>query len=131
MNFWNQHDLFFVLFIFFFPRLTLLFSTVPFGGIFWWLGWIFAPRVLAAVLATISYMETNPMLVLLSWIWATSFELMEKRGAQWTLRKPKTPFVFRFIRSRHTKNDATNNKTNRTQNAGKSSGKYGDDVIDV
>ena len=82
INFWHVHGVFFILFMFFFPRLTLLFSSVPFGGFFWWLGWIFAPRLLVAVLATINYWQTNPILVVLSWCWALSGETAEKKGAR-------------------------------------------------
>lgn len=82
-NFWNHHGIFFLIFITLFPRLTLLFSNVAFGGLFWWLGFFFAPRVLVAVLATMSYMNSNPILVLISWIVAFSGESTEK----YTLRR--------------------------------------------
>ncbi|MGH8372346.1 MAG: hypothetical protein ACRETO_06410, partial [Gammaproteobacteria bacterium] len=61
-SFWFHHGLWFILFMFFFPRLTLLLSSVPFGGLFWWLGWIFAPRLLVAILATTNYWHTNMIL---------------------------------------------------------------------
>ncbi len=77
-NFWDHHGLFFLIFISFFPRLTLLFSSVPFGGLLWWLGFFFAPRVLVAVLATFSYWQTNPLLVIISWFVAISGESGEK-----------------------------------------------------
>lgn len=79
MNFWDNHGLFFILAMAFFPRLTLLFSSVPFGGVLWWLGFVFAPRILVAVLATMTYLETNPILVTLTWIWALSGETVEKK----------------------------------------------------
>ena len=79
MDFWSNHGVLFILFMFFFPRLTLLFSSVPFGGLFWWLGFIFAPRLLVAVLATTAYWQTNPILVTLTWFWALSGETFEKR----------------------------------------------------
>jgi hypothetical protein len=82
-NFWNHHGIFFLIFITLFPRLTLLFSSVAFGGLFWWLGFFFAPRILVAVLATMSYMNSNPILVLISWIVALSGESTEK----YTLRR--------------------------------------------
>jgi hypothetical protein len=126
MSFWDNHGVFFIFFMFFFPRLTLLFSSVPFGGFFWWLGWIFAPRLLVAILATMAYLQTNPMLVFLAWIWATLLEVFEKRGAHWTVRRPRTPFVFRFTRGRRAqKNNA------EPPNPSQSSGQYGDDVIDI
>lgn len=77
-NFWDHHNIFFLIFITVFPRLTLLFSSVAFGGLFWWLGLIFAPRLLIAILATITYWEMNPVLVLFAWIVALSGESGEK-----------------------------------------------------
>ncbi|RYZ60206.1 MAG: hypothetical protein EOP07_01625 [Proteobacteria bacterium] len=78
MNFWDVHGLLFIAFMFFFPRLTLLFSSVATGGILWWLGFIFAPRLLVAILATMAYWTTNPILVVCAWIWALSGETAEK-----------------------------------------------------
>ena len=79
MNFWDVHGLLFIFFMFFFPRLTLLFSSVAFGGIIWWLGFIFTPRLLVAILATAAYWETNTVLVCLTWFWALGLESAEKR----------------------------------------------------
>lgn len=78
MNFWDVHQLSFIFFMFLFPRLTLLFSSVVTGGVFWWLGFIFAPRLLVAVLASMAYWTTNPLLVALSWVWAIGLETCEK-----------------------------------------------------
>ncbi|MEK6555620.1 MAG: hypothetical protein AABZ31_10295, partial [Bdellovibrionota bacterium] len=77
-NFWDHHGVFFLIFITLFPRLTLFFSSVAFGGVFWWIGFIFAPRFLVAILATINYMQSNPILVAISWIVAISGESSEK-----------------------------------------------------
>ena len=78
MNFWDQHGIFFLIFMFFFPRLTLLFSSVAFGGLLWWLGFIFAPRILVAVLASLAYWPQNYILVILAWVWALAGEGAEK-----------------------------------------------------
>ncbi len=83
MDFFSNHGFIFLFFITLFPRLTLLisgliFHSIEFGGLLWWLGFIFAPRILVAVLATISYWETNPFLVIISWIIALSGESSEK-----------------------------------------------------
>lgn len=83
MNFWDVHGVWFIIFMFFFPRLTLLFSSVAFGGFLWWLGFIFAPRLLVAILATTAYWETNPVLVTFSWIWALCLESAEKKVVIW------------------------------------------------
>lgn len=77
-NFWEVHGWLFILCMFFFPRLTLLFSGVAWGGCIWWLGWLFAPRLLVAILATFSYWETNTFLCVLTWLWALSGEGAEK-----------------------------------------------------
>ena len=78
MNFWDVHGILFIVFMFFFPRLTLLFSSVMFGGILWWLGWLFAPRLLVAILATTAYWHTNTVLVVFTWIWTVGLESGEK-----------------------------------------------------
>ena len=88
MNFWDVHGLLFLICMFFFPRLTLLFSSVPIGGIFWWLGWVFAPRLLVAILATTAYWHTNMILVIMTWFWALGGESAEKGalhkgGSRW------------------------------------------------
>lgn len=80
INFWDKHGFFFLFFITLFPRLTLLFSSVPFGGVFWWLGFIFWPRILIASLATVAYFHTNPVLVVISWLIALGGEVFEKWG---------------------------------------------------
>jgi hypothetical protein len=82
VDFWEVHGVLFILFMFFFPRLTLLFSSVAFGGFLWWLGWVIAPRLLVAILATTSYWETNTILVVLTWFWAIGGEGAEKEGGR-------------------------------------------------
>lgn len=77
-NFWDHHGVFFLIFITIFPRLTLLFSSIPFGGALWWLGFLFVPRVLVAVLATVTYWKQNPVLVVIAWLIALSGETGEK-----------------------------------------------------
>lgn len=78
-NFFEKHGFFFLFFITFFPRLTLLFSSVASGGFLWWLSWLFFPRVLVATLATFAYFQTNPILVTISWLVAFGGESFEKR----------------------------------------------------
>lgn len=95
VDFFQKHGFFFLVFITFFPRLTLLFSSVPFGGIIWWLGFFFCPRVLVAGLATFAYFHTNPILVVISWIVALGGETMEKSK----LNAGRSSFVFRTYRA--------------------------------
>ena len=66
MNFWQVHGILFLLCITFFPRITLLFTGGPFG-ILAWLGWVFVPHFLVAILATTFYWHTNPILCVISW----------------------------------------------------------------
>ena len=80
MNFWDVHGFWFIFFMMCFPRLTLLFSSVVSGGVLWWLGWLFAPRLTVAILATFAYWNTNTVLVVLTWVWAIGFETGEKRA---------------------------------------------------
>jgi hypothetical protein len=67
MNFWDVHGIFFLFFITFFPRLTMLLAvTIPFGPLAW-LGWLFAPHLTVAILATQYYWNTNPILCIIAW----------------------------------------------------------------
>lgn len=95
IDFYQKHGIFFLLFITLFPRMTLLFSSVLSGGVFWWLGFIFCPRILVASLATVSYFHTNPVLVVISWIVALGGETMEKAG----IGSNKKRFVFKTYRA--------------------------------
>ena len=80
VDFFAKHSVFFLFFIAFFPRLTLLFSSVATGGFLWWLAFFVCPRVLVASLATMAYFHTNPLLVTLSWLFAFGGEVFEKWG---------------------------------------------------
>lgn len=77
-NYWDYHGILFLIFITIFPRLTLIISSVPFGGLLWWLGFFIAPRLLVACLATLHYGQQNPLLVTAAWIVALSGETGEK-----------------------------------------------------
>jgi hypothetical protein len=76
INFFEVHGFWFVFFMFFFPRLTLFFATIC-GGVWWWLGLIFVPRITVAILATIAFANTNPALVAFTWLWAFVFEIAD------------------------------------------------------
>ncbi|MDF1752170.1 MAG: hypothetical protein P1U89_05255 [Verrucomicrobiales bacterium] len=79
MNFWDHHSWLFVVAMFFFPRLTMLFATSFGSGFLYWIGWLFAPRLTVAIIATMLYSDTNIILVVLSWFWALGGESAEKR----------------------------------------------------
>ena len=83
IDFFSKHGWFFLLSIALFPRLTLLVSglivgSIELGGLFWWLGFFIAPRILVATLATISYWHTNQLLVVFAWLIALGGESSEK-----------------------------------------------------
>ncbi len=84
INYWQKRGVFFLIFVSFFPRLTLLFSSVASGGFLWWLAFFICPRFLVAILATAAYWNTNPILVTISWFVAIFGELAEK----WRLTSP-------------------------------------------
>jgi|WetSurSiteA1Bulk_404760.scaffolds.fasta_scaffold00038_53 hypothetical protein len=69
MNFWDVHGIVFLIAIAFFPRLTMfVVGTVFSFGILGWLGFIFAPHLVVAILATSIYWHTNPFLCIVAWI---------------------------------------------------------------
>ena len=86
-NYWNHHSAILLIFLTFFPRLALFFSSIPFGGIFWWLGFIFCPHYLVAILATINYWPQNFVLVSIAWLVALGGEASEKYFIQRTVKK--------------------------------------------
>lgn len=65
-----------------FPRITLLVSSIATGGFFWWLGWLFAPHLLVAILATMTYWDTNPILVVFAWLFALGGSSTEVKTAK-------------------------------------------------
>jgi hypothetical protein len=91
-NYWDHHGVWFLIFITLFPRLTLLFSSVPFGGFFWWLGFFFSSIFLVSILATIAYWNQNPVLVLISWLVTLGGESGEKYyiSTKTTFHRPRS-----------------------------------------
>lgn len=77
-DYWDDHGIFFLIFLTAFPRLTLLFTGPWTGGLLWWASWVFAPRILVAVLATLAYWNQNPILVICAWLVALGGESSEK-----------------------------------------------------
>ena len=68
MDFWQNHGLLFLFGCAFFPRITLLFFSAVSFGIWTFLGWLFVPHLTVAILATVIYWGTNPILVIISWL---------------------------------------------------------------
>ena len=79
-DFFTNHGVFTLICLALFPRLTLLLASFATGGLMWWLGWIFAPHLLVAILA-LPYWDTNPVLVIIAWIMAIGGTGGEGRGA--------------------------------------------------
>lgn len=73
-----------------FPRITLLFVGGPFG-VLHWLGWLVAPHLLVAILATTRYWDTNPVLCVIAWFIAFAGTGGEGRAAHrgWRWRWPR------------------------------------------
>jgi len=65
-----------------FPRITLalmlLWTDFVSGGVLWWLGYVFCPRLLIAILS-LPYFNQNPVLVICAWVAAFSGEINEKK----------------------------------------------------
>ncbi len=78
ISYWQDHGVFFLVGLFFLPRLTLLLSSVASGGLLWWVAWLFCPRLLIAFLATLAYWYANPVLVICAWLAALGAETTEK-----------------------------------------------------
>lgn len=68
-DFFQHHGIICLICLAMFPRLTLLFGAFVTGGLLWWLGWIFAPHLLVAILS-LQYWSTNPVLVIIAWVMA-------------------------------------------------------------
>lgn len=69
MDFFAAHGLLTLFGLALFPRITLLVASFVTGGLWWWLGWIFVPHFLVAILA-IPFFATNPVLVIMAWVLA-------------------------------------------------------------
>lgn len=77
-NYWDAHGIGLLIGLALLPRLTLLLSSIATGGLLWWVAWFGAPRMLISVLATITYFESNPTLVVIAWLIALGGESSEK-----------------------------------------------------
>ena len=66
-DFWQVHGVLFLIFVTFFPRLTMLLAVSAPFGLLAWLGWLFLPHLTVAILATQFYWDTNPILCIIAW----------------------------------------------------------------
>lgn len=81
MNFFDQHGEITLIYLALFPRLTLLLGSFATGGVLWWLGWVFAPHLLVAILS-LPYWDSNPVLVVIAWLMALSGTSAESRSVR-------------------------------------------------
>jgi hypothetical protein len=80
-DFFNNHGPLTLVCLALFPRLTLLFGAFASGGLLWWLGWIFAPHLLVAILS-LPYWHSNPALVIIAWLVALGGTSTEAKVAK-------------------------------------------------
>ena len=71
MNYFDHHGTLLLFCLAIFPRLTLLLASISSGGFLCWLGWLFCPHFLVAILA-LPYWRSNPVLVIVAWLCAIS-----------------------------------------------------------
>ena len=87
MNYWQVHGVLFLIAATFVPRLAMLFAvSVPFGWLAWF-GWLFAPHLTVAILATTFYWHTNPVLCVIAWFVALGGTAGEGKVASRTVRR--------------------------------------------
>lgn len=79
MDFWHVHGVVFLISMALFPRLTMLIATTAPFTLFHWLGWLFAPRLTGAILATTFYWQSNTPLCILAWIFALGIHDIQVR----------------------------------------------------
>jgi hypothetical protein len=77
-DFWQVHGFLFLLGITFFPRITVFFFSNVVGGPLFWVFFLIFPRIVIPILAAYHYWDTNPVLVILSFIICLSGETGEK-----------------------------------------------------
>jgi len=72
MDFWELHGIWFIIFLAIFPRITMVVTGIfsAFLGPLFFFGWLLFPRITIAILASMIYFDTNPVLCVLSWFWA-------------------------------------------------------------
>jgi hypothetical protein len=69
-DYWEVHGILFLIGAAIFPRTAMLVATAVSFGWLAWVGWLFAPHVTVAILATSYYWHTNPVLCICAWLFA-------------------------------------------------------------
>lgn len=82
VNYWDVHGILFLLGLTFFPRITVLFFSGVTGGLLFWIFFLFFPRLVIPILAAYHYWDTNPILVILSFLICLGGETGEKTVVQ-------------------------------------------------
>lgn len=77
-NYWDVHGLLFLLGLTFFPRITVIFFSYVTGGLLFWIFFLLFPRLVIPILAAYHYWDTNPILVVLSFLICLGGESGEK-----------------------------------------------------
>jgi hypothetical protein len=81
-SFWAHHGWLFLLGCAFFPRITLLFfSHITFTPLTIF-GWVFAPHITVAIIATNLYWHTNPVLCVIAWFFALAGTRHEAKASR-------------------------------------------------
>lgn len=80
----QNHGVWFLLGMAFFPRLTMLIAglTSALGGPLFWFGFALLPHIMVAVIASLMYWDKNPIVVLCAWFFAIWGTIAEIRGAR-------------------------------------------------
>lgn len=87
MDFWNQHDIWFVIGLILWPRVLLIyFGLIPPMSIPPILGMTLIPRLSLAGIMTSTYWETNPTLVVICWIMAIVCDIWAL-SIKWRIQK--------------------------------------------
>lgn len=84
-NFWDVHGIFFLAGLILFPRITVYFFSAVTGGLLFWIFFLFFPRIVIPILAAYHYWDTNPVLVVISFLVCLGGETGEKTVVQRTV----------------------------------------------
>lgn len=74
INYWDNHNYAILQLLMWmaFPRISFWFMSTITGGVWFWVGVFFVPRIMVAFWATAMYWNTNPVLCGLAWLIAVA-----------------------------------------------------------